>query len=227
MAWAASAILVLRDQSGRFGVRRFRRGDRRGPAPGGGEESIGQGDGVEGLVRVVEDRRVDEELDGPARLLTRIERLLVEAEAGDLVEIDARRAGTLNEAATPEVPAAARFSEQERRSSATWPRWTVISRCSGRKLQPRPLPTLASKRTVIVRSDALAAVLGLARGAAEAGQRAEDAIERDGGEGGADHGGDEDGAGGGGKAEAGAIPGRRLAGASIGDHGGRARRRRT
>ena len=65
---------------------------------------------------------------------------------------------------------------------------------------------LASKRTVIVRSDVLAgACSATLRGPAEAGERAEHAIEGRSGESGADHGRNEHGAGSGGEAEAGAL----------------------
>ena len=52
-------------------------------------------------VRVVQDRRVDEERHRHVDLLARLQDLLVEAEAGDLAEVDAGLVGVTLKVAWP------------------------------------------------------------------------------------------------------------------------------
>ena len=126
-----------------------------------------------------------------------------EAEAGDLVEVGAGLARRDVEGGVPVVGGPMRFSPG-RRPCATSPTFIfIVARRAAGSSSRAPCPTLASKRTVIVarRRSRPERRVGALRGAAIAGDLAEQAVERHRGKGHADHAGDEDGAGRGGDAD--------------------------
>ena len=139
------------------------------------------------VLGVLRQRRIDVEHHRHLARLARLEALLGEAEAVDLLEVgaDGRRRHVVGR-----LPGGrARGLVGDRDNARSPPRRcaTLISFCSGSNCHGRPGVTLASKRTVTVRSSTCPAPRRDLRGAAEAGGAAEPVVERHRGIGRADH----------------------------------------